>query len=211
MTKKICINIAALSIVLGLIFIIQTPYVDLLLAFLVIMLFMRFRVNPEFRDFFDSKKSHPKLLAISFGYAFTIVLFSDLILGPIILELTNTPLNLGPFDTIRGNPRLLMTSLIIGWFVGGLLEETIFRGFLIRIIAGFLPNKFGIFAGIMISSIIFGYLHGYQGISGQLLTGSVGIILAAIYLSHNKNIWLNIYVHGLMNSMSLSLIYFDFL
>ncbi|OSY87231.1 hypothetical protein WH52_12270 [Tenacibaculum holothuriorum] len=208
MTKKIYINIVVLSIVLGLIILINNPYVNLLLAFLVIVVFVFSNLNSDFNDLFQNNKSHLKLLPISLGYAILIQIAAHFVLYPVIVWFTNAPINLGPFDLVRGNLKAFTISLAIGWFVGGLLEETIFRGFLLKTFESLFPKKIGLIIGVLFSSFLFGFLHSYQGISGQLLTGTAGVFLAIIYLANNRNLWLNIYVHGMMNSISMLLIYF---
>lgn len=211
MTKKIYINIGALSIVLGLIVLVNIPYANLLLAFLAIVAFVFSNFNNDFRDLFYNKVSHLKLIPKALGYAILIVALSHFVFYPIIVWFTKTPVDLGPFDAVRGNLTVLTTSITIGWFVGGLFEETIFRGFLLKTFESFFPKKIGLIIGVIFSSVFFGFLHSYQGITGQLLTGTVGFILALIYLLNDRNLWLNIYVHGLMNTISMFIIYFKIL
>jgi hypothetical protein len=61
----------------------------------------------------------------------------------------------------------------------GLAEELVFRGFLIEFLGGWCGN---LWVAVVLSSILFGLLHGYQGLSGVLRTGFLGLGLAALYV-----------------------------
>ena len=209
MAKKTYFNIGILILVLGVILLINIPYLNLFLAFLVISIVTFSNLSLDDENIFSNKTTHIKLLTVSIIYAILIVAITHSILKPLIEWITNTPIEYGIFDSVKGNIRLLTYNLIVGWFIGGLLEETIFRGYLIRTIKNFYPHKTGIVISVVFSSFLFGFLHSYQGISGQILAGIIGILLAVIYLTNNKNLWLNIYIHGLVNTFSLLLLYFQ--
>lgn len=211
MTKKIYINIIAIGIVLATIFLIDVSYVNLLIAFLIIIALVFSNFNNSFKGLFKNNTSHLKLILLAFGYTTIILLLSQFIIKPFITYYTKIPFDYSAFDPIRGNFRVFTIMLFLGWFVGGLLEETIFRAFFIRVTENIFSEKIGTIIGVLISSTIFGYLHDYQGVSGQLFTGCIGFLLAIIYLLNKKNIWLNIYIHGLMNTVSFLVIYFELL
>jgi uncharacterized protein len=57
----------------------------------------------------------------------------------------------------------------------GVCEELVFRGFLIPalvVVLGSLP------LAVVVSSLVFGFLHGYQGVVGIVRTGTLGLLLA---------------------------------
>ncbi len=118
-------------------------------------------------------------------------------------------MELGVFAQLKGNTNLLVFSLASGWIVGGLLEETIFRSFFISRFINHLPDKIGMAVGIVLSSLLFGYLHAYQGPTGQILTGFTGLLLGTIYVFNKQNIWLCILTHGFIDTLSMTLLYFD--
>jgi hypothetical protein len=65
-----------------------------------------------------------------------------------------------------------------GWLsiTAGICEEFMYRG----ILMGLLASSLGIWPAILISSIIFGIGHSYQGPVGVLRTGLVGLVLAIV-------------------------------
>lgn len=208
--KKVYVNAIALTMVLSTILFINISYINLLIAFLIILLFVLTKQNISFRDIFLTKISHLKLITLALAYAFGIAIVVQLAIKPLIIWFTNIPFNFSAFDSVRGNLKALATTLFLGWFVGGLLEETIFRGFLLKSFEGLISKRIGLVIGVLFSSILFGFLHDYQGISGQILTGTIGFILAIIYLLNNKNLWLNVYIHGILNTISFLCIYYEF-
>jgi membrane protease YdiL (CAAX protease family) len=64
----------------------------------------------------------------------------------------------------------------------GIWEEVVFRGFLITYFLAF-GTFFGLLAAVILSSILFGFAHIYQGWKGVLVTGVLGAILASVYVS----------------------------
>ena len=53
-------------------------------------------------------------------------------------------------------------------------------------------------------------MHSQQGITGQLVTGIVGGLLALIFYLRKYDLWFVIAVHGFFDTISIILIYFGF-
>jgi len=138
-----------------------------------------------------------------------IYLFTTLLLEPLLQRWTKKPLDYTVFSKAQGNWRQLILLLLVSWFLAAVLEETIFRGFLITEISSwFHSNLLGIVLSILIGSVIFGLAHTYQGKSGVYSTGMVGAILAVIFVLGGYNLWLVIITHGLIDTLGLTLMYF---
>jgi membrane protease YdiL (CAAX protease family) len=89
------------------------------------------------------------------------------------------------------------------WFVAvsvgaGVSEELVFRGFLFYYIATFLPET-GLPGLILLSSVVFGYCHIYQGWQGALLTGIIGLVFALLY-AESGCLWLPMLVHAAVDA-----------
>lgn len=69
---------------------------------------------------------------------------------------------------------------IAGWVVlsltAGVCEEVLFRGYLQQQFAAFSNNAA---IGILLSAVLFGAAHGYQGLTKAMLIGATGAILGA--------------------------------
>ena len=76
----------------------------------------------------------------------------------------------------------------------GVCEELLYRGFLIAYFASFLDT----WVAVVLSSVIFGLGHLYQGGRGILKTGFVGLALAGLFLL-TGSLWLPMLVHAVVD------------
>jgi membrane protease YdiL (CAAX protease family) len=129
---------------------------------------------------------------------------------PLVIRLTGQPVDRTPFDVLRGNVPALIFGLIVVWTLAAFGEELIFRGYLMNTLARVLGNEKGgwIFA-CFINSVLFGLGHTYQGISGIILLGIVGLIYALFYLGSGRNLWVPILMHGLYDTSAFLVIFFN--
>lgn len=110
-------------------------------------------------------------------------------------------------DRLAGVGGLLATGLsglgIAGLMLFvGLYEELLARGFLLsrcRTLLG------GTWAPVILSSVLFGLGHGYQGWFGVLQTALVGLVFARLTL-YWGTLWPAILAHAALNSLSLILL-----
>lgn len=79
-------------------------------------------------------------------------------------------------------------------------EELFFRGFLYQ----FIKERIGIWPGILLSSLIFGVIHG--DIAVGLTAFLLGILLAVVY-EYSRSLWAAVIVHALNNSAKVALLY----
>lgn len=103
---------------------------------------------------------------------------------------------IGPLDTIMPRNRREM-----GWFVGlsvtaGFCEELLFRGFLFW----WLDARLGLgtLGAAVVSTVIFGLMHSYQGWSGMVRTGAVGGVMMGLYWLAGS-IWPVVVLHVLVD------------
>ena len=80
----------------------------------------------------------------------------------------------------------------------GLGEELAYRGFLIPALAGVLG---GVWPAAVLSSVVFGFLHAYQGWLGVVRTGCLGLMLAASFVV-TGTLWPAILAHALLDVMA---------
>jgi membrane protease YdiL (CAAX protease family) len=129
---------------------------------------------------------------------------------PIVIRLTGQPVDRSPFDVLRGNVTALIFGLIVVWTLAAFGEELIFRGYLMNTLARILGNEKGgwIFA-CFINSVLFALGHTYQGPSGVILLGIVGLLYALYYLGSGRNLWVPILMHGLYDTSAFLVIFFN--
>lgn len=125
-------------------------------------------------------------------------------IDPGVAALTKTKPDLSAFEGLEGNPGMLAGMLALAWLSGALLEETVFRGFLVHLGAKLLgPNRGWPLA--VFSAVLFGLMHYYQGLTGMLTTGIVGFIFGAVFLLTGRNLALVMIVHGFVDTIYFTL------
>jgi uncharacterized protein len=139
-----------------------------------------------------------------------IQLISVALLEPFAEKVTGVPHDHSILSNVRGNWKVFLQWMLIVWVLVALLEESIYRGFLMTEIAkiiGTAPWALGI--NIIVSALVFGLSHGYQGRSGILSTGMIGILLGGIFAWSGFNLWLVIFTHGFIDTIGIGLIAMD--
>lgn len=132
-----------------------------------------------------------------------------LVLEPLLEQWTGTTRDLSRFDYVDGNATALLSLLLQLWVMAAFFEELYFRGFLINGIADvFRRSPVGWTLGVVLSSLLFAFLHGYQGPAGLGVTLAGALFLSLIYLGHGRNLWIPIIAHGLHDSSAAVFKYF---
>lgn len=126
--------------------------------------------------------------------------YAPLLLILVVLFIANNGFASAPASTFI---YLLLTQLLLVGFV----EETLFRGILMRVFA----HK-GVMYAIIISSVFFGVTHALQALGGQSLEDTllqivyafgIGFMLALLVAKH-RAVMLTILFHGLHNFINMT-------
>jgi hypothetical protein len=112
-------------------------------------------------------------------------------------------------EQIRENPIALISILLKVWTTVAFGEEILGRVFLIdRFEAVFKGIPGCIPLSVVLSSMLFGLAHDYQGLGGIILAGTIGLILSILYLRQKRSIWTNVIVHGTVDTIAMLLVFF---
>ncbi|MCZ8157514.1 MAG: CPBP family intramembrane metalloprotease [Leptospira sp.] len=137
------------------------------------------------------------------------IIFFIVVVFGVILKLLGVEANPGLFPTklfkaLAGDGVLLLWAIYSVGIITGIIEEVFFRGFLLKT---FIDKDLGN-EGLLLISVIFGYLHFGVGttVAVPFLIGLVGLFFGYIYIK-NKNIWVSIACHATYNSLGLLLAY----
>lgn len=131
------------------------------------------------------------------------------VLVPGVTHLTGQAMDFSQFDSFNGNLSATLGLLVFMWVSAAFGEEILFRGYLMKqFIKFFGKSKVSLLINILLFGIIFGWLHSYQGISGQVITGIVGMLLAIIFYIRKYDLWFIIAVHGFFDTIALVFIYY---
>ena len=115
------------------------------------------------------------------------------------------------FTPIRGHfDQYLFWLLPVTWGSAALGEELIFRGFVMNALEAVLGASRGVLTllAILLQAAIFGLLHIYLGPAGAANAAAIGLVLGGVWLASGRNLWACIVIHGLIDSMAMTAIYF---
>ena len=113
------------------------------------------------------------------------------------------------FKGIVGNVPVYLMWLGIGIISGGLAEEMFFRGYLItRLQTAFKGLGLAPVFAVFIAGLIFGFGHYYyQGLSGWITTGMIGVVIGCLFLLYKRNLWPLIIAHAFVDSLGITVMY----
>lgn len=95
----------------------------------------------------------------------------------------------------NGRERRMAVALSL---TAGFCEEVLYRAFLMWYLMAWLPGS----AAVVISAVVFGLAHLYQGWGGVLKSAAVGVIFGVAYL-FTGTLWVPIALHATMDVMGL--------
>lgn len=202
-------NIFALMIILSLTFLDKIiPPLGIPIAVICVFILFWWRKLPIRHLGLFKPKNWIKTILIGLVVGTFITAFAIYILSPVIEWLGITPETPAIYETIEGNKSKLLIYLIVSWTTAGLGEELIYRSFFLgQFVSVFEHVKYKWTIGLIISSIIFGFLHFNNGVEAIIVTGINGFILGLTYLKTNRNIWAAYIAHAFANTVELMIIY----
>jgi len=155
-------------------------------------------------------KSWRKVWIQALIWSLLILVIVDIIITPFVEIIFHQNVDLTGLDGIRGNFLNYAILILFMWVIAAFGEEFIYRGLLVNRLGILLGNsKAALWIAVIISSLLFGLAHKYQGISGMISTGSVVFILGALFINSKNKLWLTILTHGIYDVIGITLIYLN--
>lgn len=131
------------------------------------------------------------------------------ILVPSVGYLTGQPIDYSEFIAFKGDLPAILSFLPFVWATAAFGEEIVFRGYLMRQFTKFFgSSKISLIMNLLLFGFTFGWLHAYQGITGQIITGIIGMFLAVIFHLRKSDLWFNVAVHGFIDTVALVYMYY---
>jgi len=146
------------------------------------VLFLLLRLEGEgFKALGLSARDWPKHLGVGLLFGLVMFVALNVALGSVMNSLLPRTATSGPsILTFFKEPRNLLAWLPIGIFGGGVVEE-LQRIFIFTRFEKWLGRP-GLVLGIVLSSVMFGLGHLYQGLGIAISTAVSGVLLALVYL-----------------------------
>jgi membrane protease YdiL (CAAX protease family) len=105
----------------------------------------------------------------------------------------------------------LLDVTLVTWVLVGFGEEFVFRGFILnRLLCLTGETRNGIVLSSVLQAIWFGAGHASQGLTGMLITGAIGFVLALVFLTRlNRILWPLVIAHAGIDTVVLTLNWFS--
>lgn len=127
---------------------------------------------------------------------------------PLLVRWLHKQPDLDLFRSVHGNLKLVLIYIALVWPVAAFGEEMVYRGYLMNRVADlFNRTRAAWIISLVAVHVGFGLAHGYQGITGILDEGLMGVLLALIYLATGRNLAVPIVAHGVQDTIDFVLIY----
>ena len=118
--------------------------------------------------------------------------------------------DLSSLEDLRGDFANYAIMMVIMWVFAALGEEILFHGYYMKRLAKLFGGSsiaWGV-AGVLIA-IYFGISHGYQGLSGIIGVAIGSLFFAFMFYRNRTNLLLLVLIHGIYDSIWLTLIYLN--
>ncbi len=156
----------------------------------------------------------PQSWLLTIGLGILVAIVTTALLKAIMIYVI-APLSAGEtpdvsrFDGIKGNLWGLVGTVLVVWLTSAIPEELIWRGFLMTRLAKLTGGgRVAWILALALSSIHFGLLHFYQGVSGMVVTGLAGFLYGVAFLVFRRNLWVVIVAHAATHVISFTALYF---
>jgi hypothetical protein len=148
-------------------------------------------------------------IALGAAAGVALELLAVLVTTPLISGFFGVEPDYSDLAAIQGSLPLLLVFLALSWSLAAFGEEICFRGFLMKRLAQVFGNgSLAWAASLVLSSVLFGWGHTEQGISGWIQEGLSGFLLGLLFLLTRRNLAVPIVAHGVSNTVAFALIYF---
>jgi membrane protease YdiL (CAAX protease family) len=127
---------------------------------------------------------------------------------PVLVRWLGKQPDLEDFRPLMGNLKLTLIFVALAWTVAAFGEEMVYRGYLMNRVADlFHRTRRAWIISLIVVHVAFALAHAYQGWTGVLDEGLMGLLLAVIYLRTGRNLAVPIIAHGIGDSIDFVLMF----
>ncbi|HSD13587.1 MAG TPA: type II CAAX endopeptidase family protein [Flavobacterium sp.] len=181
------------------------PYTFICIIFLILLFTFLQDGNLKALNF---RKIEMKSIGIILIAYVVLELSMDFIFQPLINKIFNEPADYSSFEALKGNSAMYFKYLVFMWVSAAFSEELLFRAFAFSQFRRILGNQKIVL--VILTAVLFSLPHLYQGAVGLVITFLFGLAFGWLYQKY-QNIWINIIVHGLIDTFFLTLAYYGLL
>jgi membrane protease YdiL (CAAX protease family) len=127
---------------------------------------------------------------------------------PLLVRITHHWPDLSDFRGLLWNWKLLGLALALTWTLAAFGEEMVFRGYLMNRVADlFGRTRTAWILSLALVSVVFGFAHLYQGVTGVVENTIDGVLLGLAYLRYDRKLSVPIVAHGVTDTLDFLLIF----
>jgi CAAX protease family protein len=147
-------------------------------------------------------------LALGVGAGVLMEGFELFVSQPLLVKALGKQPDLEDFRPLIGNLKVTLIFLALAWILAAFGEEMVYRGYLMNRVADLLNRTRGAWIVSLIAvHLAFGLAHIYQGVTGAIDEGLMGLLLGLIYLRTGRNLSVPIVAHGVADSIDFILMF----
>jgi membrane protease YdiL (CAAX protease family) len=110
------------------------------------------------------------------------------------------------FKVLQQSKLKLIVGIITAWLLGGIIEEVIFRGIILKSVdvwlSAWLVKPMAVALAIIIAALGASLIHFYQGSRGMLIIFQLSILFGVLFVVSGYNLWTVILCHGLYDTIA---------
>jgi membrane protease YdiL (CAAX protease family) len=149
-------------------------------------------------------------LTLSLGIAIggSIDILGYTVINPVLLRLIGEAADPRDFSILRGNLAALLALVAFTWPLAAVVEEMVYRGYVLnRLTDLFGQSQLGWGISLILSAVVFSLAHGQYSPRFIVTSTLMGLVEGGSYLLNRRNLWLPIVIHGVSNTISLTLVF----
>jgi membrane protease YdiL (CAAX protease family) len=151
--------------------------------------------------------AHPWLPAIGFALGgLGVMLAYSPLADWLATKWVHEPPTLESFRVIQQSKGKLIVGIVAAWVLGGILEELIARGIVLKAVESLLaagltePIAAGI--AVCIAALGAGLMHLYQGPRAVIIITQLSVLLGILFVVSEYNLWVVMLCHGLYDTIA---------
>ncbi len=121
-------------------------------------------------------------------------------------RLVDRPPDLEAFRALQQSRAKLLAGIVVAWVLGGVLEELLVRGIVLKaaepLLAAWLPGPAAAGIAVVSAALGAGVAHLYQGPRAVLIITQLSVLFGVLFVVSGYNLWAVMLCHGLYDTIA---------
>jgi CAAX protease family protein len=153
-------------------------------------------------------RSWKTTLALGFTAGLAMEALQLFVSQPLLVMWLGKQPDLDEFRALTGNLQLTLIFIALAWTLAAFGEEMVYRGYLMNRVVDLMPDgRHAWVVSLIAVHVAFGIAHVYQGVTGAIDEGFMGLLLGLIYLRTGRNLAVPIVAHGVQDTVDFLLVF----